>query len=94
LSRVQGLGFRLWAREGVPAGGWGGLREATRMRTPAWPSPLLLALQTSPVCCCALARDGGRVRCSGWLRKSPPEKKLSFCVSGTRGSAVPSLGSR
>jgi hypothetical protein len=62
------------------------------MRTPAWPSPLLLALQTSPVCCCALAMDGGQVVCSGWLRKSPPEKKLRFFVSAGRGLRGPQLG--
>jgi hypothetical protein len=62
------------------------------MRTPAWPSPLLLALQTSPVCCCALAMDGSDVMCSGWLRKSPPEKKLRFCVSADTGKRGPQLG--
>jgi hypothetical protein len=58
-----------------------------------WPSPLLLNL-LSPLSGFALARDGSHVMCSGWLRKSTPEKKLRFCMSGTRGSAVLSWGSR
>jgi hypothetical protein len=44
--------------------------------------------------CCALAMDGNYVQCSGWLRKSPPEKKLTFCVSVGKGHMVNSLGSQ
>ncbi|XP_073920599.1 GRB2-associated-binding protein 4 [Castor canadensis] len=36
--------------------------------------------------------DGSDVMCSGWLRKSPPEKKLRFCVSADTGKRGPQLG--
>jgi hypothetical protein len=44
--------------------------------------------QTSGSCspgtmsCCALAMHCSYVVCSGWLRKSPPEKKLRLCECG------------
>jgi hypothetical protein len=41
---------------------------------------------------CALAMHRSYVVCSGWLRKSPPEKKLRFCVSAGRGWHGPQLG--
>jgi hypothetical protein len=45
-----------------------------------------------PLSCCALAMDGNYVLCSGWLRKSPPEKKLRFCVSARPGWVDPVAG--